>query len=209
MFIIAGRTRWGGIMNEDIDFREAIEEHSDPIRKTYNLPDTKGLRILANGMEFLSYAAALVGSLLILGITFLITANVLSRKYFNESITGTLELTEYTLVWITFISAAWVLRQDGHVKVDILILILPRTVRKWFYYIAQVLGCLVCLFLTFYSAAEVYTSYLRGLRLINQLIIQKWIVLSVIPIGFFMLSIEFVLLILRGPTRQFLTDRLT
>ena len=127
----------------------------------------------------------------------------------SGSITGTLELVEYSLVWITFISAAWVLRHEGHVRVDILILLLPKTIRRWFYYTGQTIGFLVCSLLTLYSVQLVYTNYMRGVRLIDQLVLEKWIVQIVIPLGFLMLSIEFLLLILRGPSKTFLTDELT
>lgn len=196
-------------MSTDLDYEEVIEEQADSLRKRHDLPGPSWVRTVAGYFEQLSYYAAWLGSLQILVITVLISFNVLSRKYYEGSITGSLELVEYSLVWITFISAAWVLRHDGHVKVDILILVLPRSVRYWFYYVGQALGGLVCAFLTFYSGNVVLTAFLRETKLINQLILPKWAVMVVIPIGFFMLALEFILLILRGPSQQFLEDNLT
>lgn len=195
-------------MKKDLDYEEVIEKRADSLRKNHDLPGPGWLIRVEKYFETLSYLAAWLGSLLIMLITLLISANVLTRKYYEESITGSLELVEYSLVWITFVSAAWVLRQDGHVKVDILILILPESVRRWFYYGGQSLGCLVCGFLTFYSGNVVLTAFQRGTKLISQLILPKWIMLIIIPIGFFMLTLEFLLLIVRGPTEQFLSDEL-
>lgn len=173
-----------------------------------DVPDVAGLRTAARLFERLSLGAAYGGSFLILGITVLISINALLRKSFQMSITGSLELVEYSLVWITFLSAAWVLRHDGHVKVDLLIMFLNRTARRSLWHVTNALGGMTTAFLFFYSGSAVWSSYVRGVRLIQQLVLPKWIVLIVIPIGFFMLTLEFLLLILRGPHEQFLEEEL-
>jgi TRAP-type C4-dicarboxylate transport system permease small subunit len=66
-------------------------------------------------------AGAAGATLLFVGMTLAICAEVLLRYGFTSPILWVVEPSEYALLWITFLGAAWVLRHGGHVRVDILL----------------------------------------------------------------------------------------
>lgn len=85
-------------------------------------------------------AAGLAGlaALLILAMSVWITYDVLSRYFFDFASPWAFDLSEYALVWITFLGAPWVLMQDRHVRIEILLDTLSIRAQR-------VLGVLVCL----------------------------------------------------------------
>ena len=74
----------------------------------------------------------------------LVFANVVSRYVFNHSIIWVEELTQYQMIWITFLGAGLALREGRHVAVDILEDYLPEGVRRA---VRTVIGILILGFL--------------------------------------------------------------
>lgn len=60
----------------------------------------------------------------------LVFANVVSRYVFNVSIIWVEELTQYQMIWITYLGAGLALREGRHVAVDILQDWLPAALRR-------------------------------------------------------------------------------
>ena len=52
------------------------------------------------------------------------------RYFLNRPLVWVLELTEYALLWVTFLGAAWLLRQGGHVQVDVIVDFMSRRWKK-------------------------------------------------------------------------------
>lgn len=60
----------------------------------------------------------------------LVFVNVVSRYVFNHSIIWVEELTQYQMIWITYLGAGLALREGRHVAVDTLQDLLPKTARR-------------------------------------------------------------------------------
>ena len=69
--------------------------------------------------RILDSLAAMAGGL-ILFACLIVSYEVFMRYFLNSPTSWTLEISEYCLLWITFLGTAWLLREDGHVKVDLL-----------------------------------------------------------------------------------------
>ncbi len=60
----------------------------------------------------------------------LVFVNVVSRYVFNHSIIWVEELTQYQMIWITYLGAGLALREGRHVAVDTLQDLLPQAARR-------------------------------------------------------------------------------
>lgn len=60
----------------------------------------------------------------------LVFANVVSRYAFNHSMVWVEELTQYQMIWITWLGAGLALREGRHVAVDVVQELLPRSLRR-------------------------------------------------------------------------------
>ena len=48
------------------------------------------------------------------------TTQIITRYVFNFSVAWNIELSRYTFVWLTFVGAAFVRKQESHIKIEIL-----------------------------------------------------------------------------------------
>lgn len=56
--------------------------------------------------------------------------NVVARYVFDSSIIASEELARYTFVWASFLGAVFVLNEDGHIGVDLVVKKLPPALRR-------------------------------------------------------------------------------
>ena len=67
-----------------------------------------------------------------------VTAQVVWRYAFNNSLVWTEELSRYLFVWMTFVGAALAVKESSHIRVSLLVDCLPARVRRWL-----AIGCLL------------------------------------------------------------------
>jgi len=76
--------------------------------------------MLAKVLDRMLIAGAAISALLLFADAILTVVAVVSRYVFNEPLGWYVELVEYSLFFITFLSTGWLLRQAGHVKIELL-----------------------------------------------------------------------------------------
>lgn len=132
----------------------------------------------------------LAGVLLITSML-LVNYEVFMRYFLNYSAAWVIEVCELILLFITFLGAAWLLREDGHVTVDIVHSHLNQKTRTAMDIGTSILALVVCLVLTWYSAASTVDHLQREATLVRSLTLPKGMLMVVIPIGLLMVSIQF------------------
>lgn len=140
---------------------------------------------ILNVMCFLS-------KLIIAFVMFSVALDVLCRYAFNSPLIWVIPLSEYSLVYITFLGAAWLLREEGHVTMDTFVERLSYAGRAWFGIGSSVLGIIVSFIFVWYGALTTYDHFIR--RIYESAVMEMPIapVLAIIPIGSFFLLAQFV-----------------
>ena len=103
-----------------------------------------------------------------------------------------LEATEYAVVLVTFLSAAWILEKEGHVVIELVTDRLnPRTqsVRN---IVISILGAILCAIVVVYGTQVVWDHFQRGIRMETTGAPLKAPFLSIIPICSLMIFIQFL-----------------
>ena len=118
--------------------------------------------------------------------------DVILRDLFNAPIQWVFEVAEYLLLVITFFSAAWVLRDEGHVDLDILTNQLPTRVQYLLKLITSAMGVFLCAVLAYFSAVCSLYLYKRGIYYPTLLEMPKAPVICVLVLGFLLLFIQFI-----------------
>ena len=136
---------------------------------------------------FLSYVAGILLSLIALSVT----AEIIVRKFTNSSLPWVIECSEHALVFITFLAAAWVLREDAQIKVDLVLSHLSTRNSALLNIINSLLGVLLCGFITYRSALTVWDVLKRNIYTIKTLEIPMAPLYSVICLGSLLLTIQF------------------
>lgn len=121
------------------------------------------------------------------------SAGVVLRLYFLGLGTGEIvELSGWSLVYITFLATAWLLKREGHVKMTLLLNQLNPRNQVWLNVVTSILCAIGCLIVTFYGAKLTWQFFQAGSIMLGVLRAPKFITLAVIPIGSFLLFIQFL-----------------
>ncbi|MBW1721762.1 MAG: TRAP transporter small permease subunit [Deltaproteobacteria bacterium] len=121
-----------------------------------------------------------------------VSVDVVLRYFFNKPIGWVLQISEYILLYIPFLAAGYVLRQESHIRIDIVLNRVNRRLQNKINMITSLLGALVLLILAYYGAYVTYDFYQRGVPTLKYLKIPEFLVIMVIPVGCFFFAAEFV-----------------
>jgi len=149
-------------------------------------------QVVETGENILAGAAMVVLSLII----FSVCLEIIMRYFLNRPLFWVVELTEYGLLYVSFLGAAWLLRQGGHVQVDILVDFLNDRRRKRCAVFSSAMGLAVSLVLTVFGAIATYDHLARGIYKPSVLEFPTGVVLAAVPLGSLFLSARFLILIL-------------
>lgn len=135
---------------------------------------------------------AVLAGLLLLFICFSICYSILTRSLSLSSPVWILQFNEYSLLWITFLGTAWTLVRGRHVSVDLLTGRLGERTGIYFRLFHGILGTVVCVVLLWYGSATTWGHFQNGITDVKAVDVPKYLILVVIPIGFFLLTLQFV-----------------
>lgn len=125
--------------------------------------DSKLLRAFAV-MERISVGMAIVGGGLLTVLAIFITADVLGRGYGGYYSGATDEIAGYTMCLAITWSLAYTLTIDKHVRVDLLLAVVPRPVRRFLDWLALALLMLFAAMLAWNSWGLAFDSLQIGSR---------------------------------------------
>ena len=148
----------------------------------------KGAAIFDHSINFL----AVVAGVIVVFVMFSITAEVISRKLLGYSLIWVIEYSELSLVFVTFLGAAWLLRREGHVKLDIVINRLTPRSQAMLNTITSIIGVIICLALAWYGTKVSWDHFQRGITGLTLLAVPTFPRYAAIAIGGFLLSIQFL-----------------
>lgn len=129
---------------------------------------------------------------LLLTMTVMIGADVVSRNIGAGGVAVSNELSEDILYLMTLLAAPWLLRQGQHIRVDIILRALPARVAWFLEWLGDVVGILCCLYFVWYGVRITLASYVAGSISIKTLITPEWWLLAPLPASFVLLSFEFI-----------------
>jgi TRAP-type C4-dicarboxylate transport system permease small subunit len=136
-------------------------------------------------------AGAAVSGAVFVFMMLVVSLDSVLRYVFNSPLGWVVEVNEYLLLYVTFLGAPWLLRQDGHVRVDLLFAYIPERVARRLTMWTSVLGAAACLVLCAAGCQATWEAFVRELPEIKTLAVPRWMLLWVIPYGSLLLSVEF------------------
>jgi len=144
---------------------------------------------------------AAAGAALFVLATIVVLVEICFRYFFRRPIMGTVEITEYCLVWVTFLAAPWVQARGGNVKVEFLVEMLNPRMRSLMCAATAMLATAACAILTYAGFRTVWSHFQIGYDLPTPLHPPSAPIISVIPISTLLLTIQFA-----RETKSFLRD---
>lgn len=136
----------------------------------------------------LVYVAAAILTFIMLAVCW----DVIARAVVGKPLSWVLEFTEYSLLYITFMCTAWVLKDEGHVTTDLFLLSLKKKNQHLMTMVTSVIGGLVCLILTWYGTAVSIAKLRAGSFEPTAIQPPDFPLYIIIPIGSFLLFVQFM-----------------
>ena len=136
---------------------------------------------------------AILAGLILVGMSLWISYDVFMRYVLARPTIWAGDLSEYGLLWATFLAAPWVLRNEGHVRIELLVDHLPVIWRDALAIAASVVCALVSGVFTWQTGLTSFDFFTRGLMVARTWEIPSWVPYAVIPVGSAFLTLEFIL----------------
>ena len=129
-------------------------------------------------------------SVLVFFIMFIICYDVILRYFFNAPTTWVVEISSIILLFVPFLVGGWVLRREGHVKMDLVLEHLSKKNQTIINTITSIVAAVVCLILAYYGTKLTWDFYKTNYLTNTFLRLPQSPILSIIPFGFLLLFIQ-------------------
>lgn len=126
---------------------------------------------------------------ILLIMTLVMFAAVVSRYVFNSSIVWAEELSRYLFVWFVFISASYAVITKAHIRVEALNMIIPKKIRPYVNLIGSFIWMLFSLYISYLGFQYAFNLYKQSATS-AALNLPMGVVYLGIPIGYFLMAIR-------------------
>ena len=133
----------------------------------------------------------LLSSALLIFILLSLCAEVVMRYFVGHPFGWVIEVVSLSLIFIPFLGAAWLLKKDGHVKMELVLECLNPRAQSMLNIFTSVLSALLWLVIAWYGGEVTFGAFQSGEHIpLSILEPLKAPLFMIIPIGSFLLFIQ-------------------
>jgi TRAP-type C4-dicarboxylate transport system permease small subunit len=145
-----------------------------------------------SALDLLIDALAIIAGALLCALVAVILVDVVARYLRWFSLAWGLEASEYMLYAITFLGAPWVLRERGHIAIELVVERLSGRARRLAARAVDALGALVCAVLFVFACVVLWRSYESGTMVHKSFVFPEWLVYVGMPPVFLLLVVIYL-----------------
>ncbi len=146
-------------------------------------------RITVDG---LSDIAGYFSAIAILLATLVIVQQVTVRYILNRPTIWQVEFAIYLLMAATFIGAAYGLKKDSHINIELITGLLPKKIKYRLDCITSILSLIFCLYITWKGAIMWYEAYEGGWNSSSLWSVPLVYPYAILPIGMGLTSLQYI-----------------
>ena len=141
--------------------------------------------------------AWLAGALMV-AMMAMIVADVGLRNLGFQGSAHFFTFTEYFLLLIPLFGAPWLVREKGHIYIELLIGALPGRAQRMLMLVVVVACIAVAGILAWYGGAITLQDYAGNEKDVRSFDMPRWMLMASMPLSFGMMALEFIRLLARG-----------
>lgn len=145
-------------------------------------------------------ALAAIAGVMLAAMALAIVADVILRNLGFQPPGHTFTLTEYSLLYVTMLAAPWLVREKGHVHIELITAALSPRARFWLTRVVYALCVLTCALIFWVGLEVTIAHYQRGVTDVRSFDMPRWLLTASIPLSFGLMTIEFVRYLLNFDT---------
>jgi TRAP-type C4-dicarboxylate transport system permease small subunit len=150
-------------------------------------------------LDLLNRAIVVLSSIALVLAACVLTYSVVLRYFSPEPTDWQDEFAVFLLIGVTFMSAAWVQSQRGHIGIEALKAILPPVVERWRQIIVDLLSALFCAFFAWKSWTLLHEAVVEGYVSSSSWAPPLWLPYSAMSLGMSLLTLQIVVQAFRKP----------
>ena len=156
------------------------------------------LKSVAKVYDAVLYGMAYAGGFLMAAMMTVIFLDVVLRNLGYQSSSHFFTFTEYALLAIPCLGAPWMVREKGHIYVEIFLMYLKPRLRRRVTLAIGVVCIVVCAVLAWYGFGVTFNDFANNEKDVRSLDMPRWMVVGFIPLAFAMMAAEFLRFVVRG-----------
>jgi TRAP-type C4-dicarboxylate transport system permease small subunit len=129
---------------------------------------------------------------LMAALTVAVVYEVGARYVFNRPTVWAVDFTEYALLYVTFIGAAWALRDHAHIRIEMVVERLGRRPQLSLGALVSLVGAGVSAVLMWQGAEVTWEAYANNQAMLKAWRVPRWVLILPIFLGSLLLAIEFL-----------------
>ena len=153
---------------------------------------TKLSRKVPGGFDRTVDVFGIMGGVLLVAIMLAVSVKIIFRYFLHEALVGVDEIAEISMLYLTFLGAAWLLRRGGHITIDLLFVRLKPKTQARLNIITSVFGLFISLILVWYGTTATVSFWQRGILTPTILEVPRALIIGVIPVGSLLLALQFL-----------------
>jgi TRAP-type C4-dicarboxylate transport system permease small subunit len=134
---------------------------------------------------------AALAAFLMAAMMVVICLDVVLRNLGYQSSAHFFTFTEYALLMVPCMGAPWLVREKGHIYVEILLMSLGPRLRARMTVTIGLVCIALCLVLAWYGFGITFKDFANAEKDVRSLDMPRWMVVMWIPLAFFMMAVEF------------------
>jgi len=149
-------------------------------------------------LDRLTNILAILAGVYLVWIFLAIVFQVVARSVFLYGSSHIFTFIEYGLLYITMAGAPWLVREKGHVYIEILTAAVSEQVRPLLSRAVVGLVILICVIITYYGIEVTIRAFVRDEMDMRSLDMPRWMLMISMPICFGLMSLQFLRFVI-GP----------
>ena len=141
--------------------------------------------------SFLLYAMAFLSGATLVWLLVSVVASVVMRNAGMQPFAWLFTSAEYGLLYMTMLGAPWLVREKGHVHIELVTAALPENLRRVLSRIVALACVVVCAILAWKGVELLLTNIERGDVDTRAYYYPRWLLTIAFPLSFGLLAIEF------------------
>ncbi len=149
------------------------------------------MRLVTRIYDGLVQAMALAAALMLVWLMVSVVVSVVMRNSGVQPFAWLFTSSEYALLYMTMLGAPWLVREKGHVHIELLTAKLPDAAKGVVSRGVALLCVVVCAILAWKGYDLFYTNVVRGDYDVRAYFYPRWLLTIAFPISFGVMAIEF------------------
>ena len=149
------------------------------------------MRAVIRVYDALLYTMALIAAVTLVWLMVSVVLSVVMRNLGLQPFAWLFTSAEYGILYMTMLGAPWLVREKGHVHIELVTAALPPTLRRFVSRLVAALCVLVCIILAWYGLQLFLTNIERNNYDVRAYYYPRWLLTVTFPIAFSVMAIEF------------------